>query len=366
MQNETSPDSSEPLNARLPRPPRKLTDFVSHEFLYEYTQGALDDERKAALENQIANNPPLRSELKTILTASAYAESLAKTRISPLHLEELAKIKPVLEVLGEKLTWQKWPEPMRWAAEALAISTVIAVIAISIPWEKVDLQFPERVARLARDVKPALPPPAETPPVVAEAKPPPPAMVAKAPVEVRPPLEAKTPEKIESKTPAPIEASKTVVAQAPPAVTAQAPPAPVAAPVQKTPAVTPGKGELYSMMMSFPISDNVAIQIRDRILSDGGAKAGQVELAWRKKGPAGRYYHFTIPEKKYQRFVNFLGKFGPVRIYKSPHPRVMPEGQQRVILWIEDTQPGVKAEGASGRNEQAPSPGPSDAEAQGQ
>ncbi len=94
------------------------------------------------------------------------------------------------------------------------------------------------------------------------------------------------------------------------------------------------KGLIYRMMMKIPDVKDMADDVRDKIVSLGGKKAGQVELGWRK--PNGNYYHFSMPEKNYDELVKSLGGYGPVRIYKNPHPRVMPPGVIRIILWIED------------------------------
>ncbi len=74
----------------------------------------------------------------------------------------------------------------------------------------------------------------------------------------------------------------------------------------------------------------IAQQIRDL----DGAKAGEVELGWRKDNK-GSYYHFSLPEQNYEKLLEELRVYGPVRISKDSHPRVMPAGQIRIILWVE-------------------------------
>ena len=74
--------------------------------------------------------------------------------------------------------------------------------------------------------------------------------------------------------------------------------------------------------------------IAQQILELGGRKAGEVELGWRKDNK-GSYYHFSIPEENYEKLVEYLHGFGPVRFSKDSHPRVMPPGQIRIILWVE-------------------------------
>ncbi|MBX9768670.1 MAG: hypothetical protein K2X47_15455, partial [Bdellovibrionales bacterium] len=94
------------------------------------------------------------------------------------------------------------------------------------------------------------------------------------------------------------------------------------------------KGFVYRAFTFTNQIETVSPQLRDKILALGGKKAGEVDLGWRKRG--GRYFHFTIPESSYEELVASIQAYGPVRIQKDPHPRVMPEGQIRFILWLED------------------------------
>jgi len=70
-------------------------------------------------------------------------------------------------------------------------------------------------------------------------------------------------------------------------------------------------------------------------LSLGGQKAGEVQIGWRK--PDGSYFHFSLEEDKLEELKQFMSSYGPVRFYKDPHWRVMPQGKIRIILWIEDS-----------------------------
>jgi hypothetical protein len=79
------------------------------------------------------------------------------------------------------------------------------------------------------------------------------------------------------------------------------------------------------------LSPKIVVQIKEL----GAEKAGEVELGW-KRG-TGRYFHFAIPEANEARLLEVLRAYGPVRISKDVHPRVMPAGQLRFILWIESS-----------------------------
>jgi hypothetical protein len=140
-------------------------------------------------------------------------------------------------------------------------------------------------------------------------------------------------------TPAPVVS----VASAP-AVKTSAPvsaplgiPKPVAVPAATSPPVVASakasRGYVYRAFMTLADLENVAPKITQQIKELGAEKAGEVELGWRRG--SGRYYHFSMPESNEQRLLETLRGYGPVRISKDPHPRVMPEGQVRFILWVE-------------------------------
>lgn len=79
--------------------------------------------------------------------------------------------------------------------------------------------------------------------------------------------------------------------------------------------------------------EEIGPKMRDDIVALGGEKAGEVELGW-KRG-SGRYYHFALPEENEKKLLERLQVYGPVRISKDPHPRVMPPGKVRFILWVD-------------------------------
>jgi hypothetical protein len=96
------------------------------------------------------------------------------------------------------------------------------------------------------------------------------------------------------------------------------------------------KGFVYRAFMTLNDLPTLAPKITEEIRSLGGEKAGEVELGW-KRG-TGHYYHFALPQSNEERLLEKLRAYGPVRISKDPHPRVMPEGQVRFILWIESAE----------------------------
>jgi hypothetical protein len=106
------------------------------------------------------------------------------------------------------------------------------------------------------------------------------------------------------------------------------------APVDKNQKPDPkAKGFVYRAWLNVADVDGLTPKVTDTIRELGGEKAGEVELGWRKG--SGSYYHFSLPEKNEQEVMDRLRAFGRVRFSKDPHPRVMPAGQIRFILWVE-------------------------------
>ncbi|MBX3020342.1 MAG: hypothetical protein KF799_01590 [Bdellovibrionales bacterium] len=96
-----------------------------------------------------------------------------------------------------------------------------------------------------------------------------------------------------------------------------------------------GKGAILRGQIEVDSFDSTWPAVRDKIVSLGGRAAGNVELGWLRRSDES-YFHFSLPESNYTELQSFLKTFGPVRISKERHPRVMPEGQIRIILTVKD------------------------------
>lgn len=304
------------------------------ELLYDYVSGVIDQDRKQAVEDYIFEHPEMRHELKLILEAEKYAQHLSQTRLSPKYVDELQDVRSLTEKIIFRMKWQNWPDFLKWTTEALSLSALIAAGAIFIPWGKLEsLRF--------KDIQ------VLTPVQQLQQKP-----VAEPPAEIKT-VDTQPDKSVKAKASDSISTQKEKAKPAVVAVVEQKAPEPVPAkmtdesseqPVSKLTASesTKLKGLLFRVMLDLENSDAKTTELRQKIISLGGVKAGQVELGWRKKDPNGNYYHFTMPESNYQQLITTLGGYGPVRIYKNPHERVMPEGQIRIILWVEDKVPSPK------------------------
>ncbi len=201
-----------------------------------------------------------------------------------------------------------------------------------------------------KEVKVAVPTPA---PVKKEPPPPPavkPTVVATAPVGESPDVTAaldrleksakpaKSAKVAKSETP-PVEEDIPEAAPVPKEVSAAAPvePKPTTSVGVAKPTIIPSqankKGYVYKLFMKLTNLDQISPEIADKIIELGGEKAGEVELGWRK--PDGSYYHFILPKENYKALQDALKTYGPVTLVKDPHDRIMAEGKERYILWIE-------------------------------
>ncbi len=94
------------------------------------------------------------------------------------------------------------------------------------------------------------------------------------------------------------------------------------------------RGVLYRVYMSLRDLEGVTPQIVEIIERMSGEKAGKKKLGYLK--PKGRSFHFKLPMNYRDQVFEELKVFGRVKIDKEKHWRIMPEGQSRVILWVED------------------------------
>lgn len=79
--------------------------------------------------------------------------------------------------------------------------------------------------------------------------------------------------------------------------------------------------------------EQVTSIIRDRIITIGGKKAGEVELGWIKNQKIS-YFHFVFPAEKREELVTFIQQYGNLQYKFETHPRILPPGQNRFIIEV--------------------------------
>jgi hypothetical protein len=90
---------------------------------------------------------------------------------------------------------------------------------------------------------------------------------------------------------------------------------------------------VYRGVITVTDFEQVTSIMRERIISVGGKKAGEVELGWIKNQNIS-YFHFIFPAEKREELVDFIQQYGTLKYKFEPHPRVLPMGQSRFIIEV--------------------------------
>lgn len=300
---------------------REVSSFIGQELLFDYLTQTLDSERQKAVEKFVAGSKLAQDDMAKILNGLQYAERLSETKVSQKVIDRINEPSTYLAVLLKKTNFQKWPGSIKWALEALIVISIVGVFTLIIPWDKVSKFNPFPQSR-------------ET--VLAEVS---------RQTQIGDPQKLKEVEAAEP--PQFVDEVKTVVAKEPqksttaPETVASNPPVAVAASADANTvkeSKKPGEGVLFRGAINVTNLDTVGPKIRDKIMDMGGRKAGEVALGW-KKTPKSSYFHFTVPEAKYQELIDFLGTYGKLKISKEKHPRIMPDGIIRLIITVDEAGP---------------------------
>lgn len=326
---------------------RQVTPFTGNELLYDYMSGILDDERKTAVEAYLESSREAQLDFQKIQIGLQYSEKLKQITVSHALYEKMSVHASYLTVLFQKARFDQWPVGLKWGLEALAVVFVIVTFLTFAPWEKV---MKLRLSTGSGDV------------ILTE--------LNKAPTDKvasqTNPQATDTPEFVDegikkpeaTPTPVAVAANKKPEPTVTPAV-AKATPTPAATPKKPeqvaaaTAATTAGEessaeeesgetskpntGYLYRGQIAVTNVEAIGPKVKEKILELGGRKAGEVELGWQKT-PESAYFHFTIPEAKYEELQAFLSGYGTARISKEKHPRVMPDGIIRLIITVDEAK----------------------------
>jgi hypothetical protein len=310
---------------------REVSPFVGHELLYDHLMGNLDQEREAAVTDHLKFSRDAQLDLAKIDVGLQYADKLSETVVSQPIMEQIGIPSNYLTVLLQKSQFERWPQGLKWGLEALVVVAGIVIVLTLTPWQKV-VQFGmssgSKEVILAEVSKTENAPAIEEKPQFQDEGIKPVASVKASATPVASPNVAV------KATPA-----KTVIAAAPiakvPTAAPKAEPAPKVDTAADTAASATGGGFLYRGEVAVTNLAVVGPKITEKINELGGRKAGAVELGWQKTGTS-MYYHFTIPEARYQDLLTFLSIYGKPGLSKEKHPRVMPDGIIRLILTVDE------------------------------
>ncbi len=310
---------------------RIMTAFIGQGLLYDYMTGALDPERRKSVEDYVRSSPEAQQDIQKIKSGMSYAEKLRGLEVSPELLEKMTVSSSYTHSLLDKVRFDEWSPALKMAIEGTIVALGITTFAILIPWHKVmDLKFGSRQIILTEVDK--------APNAVAVAE------------KETPGKEAETfpDEGSAAVTTTTLSVTVTMPAPTPPVAVAQnspekkAPTPPATLPAATvTPATEKAKpvanaekktGVLYRGTIYVTNIQAVTPKLVEKVQELGGRKAGQVELGWFKGDSS--YFHFTMPESRYNDLQDFFKEYGTLSIQQEAHERIMPEGIRRIIITV--------------------------------
>lgn len=305
---------------------RTLSRFFAKELILDYVEQRLDAGRSQAMKEYLAKDKELSRDVEAVKAAIEYVDRLREIEIAPQLVSEIETARVGWARWVEILAWRNWPDVARWSIEAFVVAAVLAATASLLPLNRLARWLPKPAQELVlaetkpdqvvQQEEPTLIPP-KTTEVAAQVANQPKIISAN---EIAPPKpEVKDSVAVEKEVKSEPEGAETLSEEGGTPVTATG---------------AKPKGLVYRAFMSAATIDETTASVKQLVETLGGTKAGQVDLGWRKS--QGTYFHFALPESNYDKLIEGLRTFGPVRIYKDPHWRLMPEGQIRLILFIED------------------------------
>ncbi len=348
--SETPPFSVPPFSKKGQR---SVSSFVGQELLYDFVTDQLDAERKKAVTEFVQKNKDAQMDILKIENGITYAQKLGETKVSEALLEKVTEPASYLELMIQKTRYNKWSPALKLAFEGSIVALGVISLVILVPWHRLmDLKLASKevvLSEIDNQYSKKTKTESETPSKEEDSFPDEgaPAAAAAAAVAKNSPSTTTTtlpvaPPVVKPEAQLPATA---LVATAAPVV--PVPPTPPPAP---TPVAKPSKqasvaatenekkpvGELYRGRIFVTNVPAITPKLVDKIAELGGRKAGQVELGWNKSDSS--YFHFTMPQTRYDELVEYFKEYGNLKIQKEKHERVMPDGVMRLIITVEEKQ----------------------------
>lgn len=346
-----------------PKGERSLSEFHGREMLFEYVTDQLDPIRASAIKTLIDKSPEMKNEVDSIRRALAYCDTLSRISFSSQKIEQLQSSETSVDQFLRKSKVYNWPGGLRIGLESLFVVSVVFFFAMMVPWNTLlnvlkQNQGAILLSEVSREVRDMdqdsmskiagkkLPADQQATAQAAQNQ-------DQFSDEGMPVEDAPAPAlKIETVVQIPALRTNSAEQQLPsPLKNPQTESAPLPTNEGKdlkervAGAREPADARLGFLHKGRLVLTNVGAtspKVVDVVTGLGGRKAGQVPLGWQKG--KGSYFHFTIPEAKYEELLNSLKGFGDLRISKDPHDRVMPQGIVRVIIDVEEAPAGIKKE----------------------
>jgi len=323
---------------------KRLTKFLCQELLYEMVTHNLDGAREKEVGDYLETCRESQREFDNLNKGLRFTLTAAQVKVSPALYHALENFEPHWQKQLRAWTLSSSQKGWRMLPYIFAALVVVVGLLATKPWiekanedvmlaehlkkepDMADLEKPKPSAP-AQPVQAATPP---APPSAEEEAPPPPLKpeAAASPAYLPDVMESMAKD-IKNLKPSNLFAGKAAEA----ARKVEAESDEQAQPKDTEEAM--GRGFLHRATIEVQDFQNSWPAIRDKIAALGGKVAGNVELGWLRR-PTEAYFHFTLPESNMNELEIFLGTFGPVQFSKDRHPRVMPEGQFRIIMSVKD------------------------------
>lgn len=297
---------------------RELSEFMTHELLYDYVKNLLDEERKKSVEEVLEKSDEIKSDLKTIQVGIQYLSMLSQTKVSFSLVQGVNERITYFGQIQKMMSYENWPPFVKWTLEAVLVISVVITVSLIAPWG----QFKDFVMR------------SKTSDLI----------LAEIPKTEKNNSggSLNTIEQVEKGHFADEDEKET---PAMPVAAAPVAEKPAPAPKKPTPAVAvvnkveePKKvGFVFRGTLSIVNVEAGTTKLKDKIVELGGRKAGEVELGWRRN-EGDYYFHFTIPESKLETLQEYFKTLGTIKLSKDPHPRIMPDGILRMIITTEESK----------------------------
>lgn len=305
---------------------RKISAFIGQELIFDYMTGELDAERAQAVENYLRDNKGAQADIRKIQNGLDYCHKLGEIKVSETLINQISMPSSYGQVLLEKIRFDQWSPSLKLGIEASVVALGITLFALIIPWHKLmDLRIGSGdvvLSELERDVPSTIVAESETTPKEDISFPDDGA--------VEPPKTTVTAVATTPTTTTTITTTTVVAKNRPPAQPTQA-----AATVAAMTTDEKRQGELYRGDIDVTNVRAITPKLVERIQELGGRKAGQVDLGWNKTGTSS-YFHFTMPESRYEELLALFKEYGILKIQKEKHERVMPEGILRMIITVDE------------------------------
>jgi hypothetical protein len=305
------------MNLEVSGKHKKLTRFRCQELLYELLSGRLDADKRAQVEAFLQEDRDSQRELERLDRGLTYAQQAATVEVASELSAALEDFEPPWKRTLWK--WTLWSSQRGWKylPYAFLAAALAAGLIVTKPWQAARTEI--ILAEQPR-TEPAAAKPMPESQVISPRKRPTPLIPDEPPPE-------------NTAQPGVSQIGESIFGPVLPLSPLAPAESSVAAKVED-PAPEPA-GWVYRSTMEVGDFTQTWNAIRDKIEEMDGKAATDEELAVLRRGNEARF-NFSLPESKRDDLLEYLKTFGPVRFNKVHDPRVMPDGEIRIILTVKD------------------------------